>query len=87
MNKREYNKWVKKLRKYWKMREKEEKTFDLKEEQIEKLMREETGEELEFFYGDFGECCGIGHSDWKRHQRRKKNYFPLIHDVDLERRR
>jgi len=82
MTKKEYQKWIKRLKKYWKMMEKEYERFLMKEKQIEELMEKETGEQLEFFYVD-GMAVGIGHKDWGRHNRKHPKYFPLIHDSDL----
>ena len=45
-------------------------------------MKEELGEELEFFYVD-GDCVGIGHTDWDRRKEGKK-YFPLFHNEEIE---
>ena len=78
MTKKDYKKWVKRLKKYWKMREIELTKFLTKERKIEKLMQKEIGEQLEFIYTDEGTCSGIGHEDWGRRNHKRKDYFPLI---------
>ena len=76
-------KWLNKLRIYWQVRDAHYTEFRKQEWNIEKRMKKETGEELEFFYTDEGSCVGIGHSDYNRRSSKKKNYFPLFHDLDL----
>ena len=75
--------WAKKLKPFWEAREKHFKIFRIAEEAIEFDMRACLKEDLEFFYVD-GECVGIGHSDFKRRHSKNKDYFPLIHDRELE---
>ena len=71
--------WRKKLIKYWMLRDKAETKFRKYELELEKKMKEELGEELEFFYGDMHEgCFGIGHSDYNRRDSKKPNHFPLF---------
>jgi hypothetical protein len=79
---KEKRKWLKKLRPFLASREIHYGMFKQAEFDIEKKMRKELGEELEFFYVD-GECVGIGHCDWER-RKKDKNYFPLFHYEEIE---
>lgn len=74
--------WTKKLHPFWVLRNLTYDKFRKREQEIEKVMKKMTGEDLEFFYVE-GECVGIGHKDWVR-RKKGKNYFPLIHDRELE---
>ena len=83
MTKKDYRKWDKKLVRYWKMRKVVLGKFKKEECKIEKLMKKETGMNLEFFYTEDGECRGIGHEELERRDKKRPDYFPLIHDLDL----
>ena len=77
--------WRKKLIKYWMLRGEAETKFRKYELELEKKMKEELGEELEFFYGDMHEgCLGIGHSDYNRRDSKKPNHFPLFTYYDFQ---
>ena len=76
--KKEYKKWVAKLKPFWEEREKYLNYFRKIEVSIEKDMCRKMKKRLEFFYVD-GECVGIGAECW---DDRKK--FQLIQDADLE---
>ncbi len=83
MNKEEKKLWIKRLKPFWKEREKAYSKFRKREFEIEKAIKKATGEELEFFYGDMDMgCCGIGHTDYKR-RKKGVGYFPLLHDREL----
>ena len=84
MNKKEKKLWIVRLKPFWKLREDCYDNFRKQERKIEETIKEVTGEDLEFFYGDMYEgCTGIGHADWERRNSKKANYFPLIHGSDL----
>lgn len=83
MTPKERKSWIKKLKPFWIFREIAHNKFRKREHEIEKAMSKLCKEELEFFYSDGG-CCGIGHADLSRRYCHKKNYFPLIHDRELE---
>jgi hypothetical protein len=74
--------WIKKLKPFWKARDRHYINFIAIEHAIEFDMKNALGEDLEFFYVD-GECVGIGHTDYSRRKRHNKNYFPLIQNSDL----
>ncbi|MFH0836701.1 MAG: hypothetical protein V1870_01085 [Candidatus Aenigmatarchaeota archaeon] len=79
MNSKEKKEWIKKLKPFWKRREKIASELFRKEHAIQQEMCKKLGEDLEFFYCD-GECVGIGHTDF-----RKRNKFPLFNDSELNR--
>lgn len=72
--------WLKKLKPFWMVRDQAYNKFRKCEYELEKEMKKELGEDLEFFYGDMDMgCCGIGHSNYNK---RKK--FPLFHNEEIE---
>ena len=64
---------IKKLKPYWKLYEGTNEVYEHHLAEIERLMSNKLGKELEFFRSDDG-ICGIGSVDRK---------FPLIHDEEL----
>jgi len=82
MTTKEKKKWMEKLKPYWASREVFYNTFKRKEREIEKRMKKDLGEDLEFFYTEEGSCVGIGHADYNR-RKKGKNYFPLFQDIEL----
>jgi len=86
MNKAEKKKWIRKLRPFWKNRKLHYSIFRQAEFALEKKMKKELGEDLEFFYGDMHEgCLGIGHTDYNRRNSKKKGYFPLFQNSEFMR--
>ena len=79
MTKKDYNKWAKMLKPYWKKREELMSAFRKNEVALGRLMNQELDPpvELEFFYNDDG-CCGIGAVDYVNRDK-----FTLIHNSDL----
>ena len=79
MTKKDYNKWAKMLKPYWKKREELMSAFRKNEVALGRLMNQELDPpvELEFFYNDDG-CCGIGAVEYVN-----KDKFTLIHNSDL----